>query len=66
MLEDALEKIRDVCDSVVVCSRLGSDNQVIRHGLVGNFVQESFELPAILIVPGILNFKEEEALEMFS
>jgi len=57
--------------NVIVCSRLGSDNQYIKYGSI----EEMLELdriysaiygrstPAVILIPGELNFKEEEFLQ---
>ena len=50
--------------SVVVCCQIGSNNQIIKYGAVKKMLKENFDLfPQSLIVPGRLQFFEEEALE---
>lgn len=50
---------------VIVCCQLGSENQVIRYDKIGNLMGDLVkEVPAIIIIPGKLHFKEEEFLSL--
>ncbi len=48
---------------LLVASAIGSDKKVIRFGKVTEFGGEDFPPPAVLIIPGRLNFFEKEFLE---
>lgn len=47
----------------VVASSIGSDRKVIRHGTIMRLREEDFPAPAVIIIPGRLNFFEKEFLE---
>src|SRR3989344_5007378 len=47
---------------IVVCSALGGRNKKIKYGNVKDIQKIDFDKPAVIIIPGKLNFKEEEAL----
>ena len=53
--------------SVVVCCQLGSSNQVIKYGKIKNLVNDDkiSKVPAVIIIPGKLHFKEEEMLKLW-
>lgn len=65
-VKEALNMLKKCADSAVVCSCIGSENQKIRYDLISKLLFESFDAPAAIVVPGNLNFKEEEALGMFA
>jgi len=48
---------------IVACSSLGSKERKIKYGSVEKIMKEDFSKPAVLIIPGKLNFKETEMLE---
>ncbi len=48
---------------LVVASAMGSPKKVIRHGTVLKLAEDDFPPPAVIIIPGILNFFEKEFLE---
>jgi diphthine synthase len=50
-------------EKIVACCELGSKHQVIRYDSASNLVKD-LPVPAVLIIPGRLNFKEEEALAL--
>lgn len=51
---------------VVVCCRLGSDDQEIFYGTVKEVLKKKFnKYPQCLIVPGKLHFMEEEFLQLY-
>ena len=52
---------------VVACCRLGSKDGTIKYAKVSELVDYDFKdrMPACIIVPGELNFKEEEVLELW-
>jgi len=57
--------------NVIVCSRLGSKNQYIKYGTLNEMIEwvRIYEgihgplTPGLIIIPGSLNFKEEEFLK---
>ncbi len=51
---------------MVVMSKLGSAEQVIKYGFVAELLKAGFGLPAVLIIPGKLHFVEQEFVEFFS
>lgn len=52
---------------IVACCNLGSRNKIIKYDTVSNLAKyiELDKSPAVLVVPGDLNFKEEEALKLW-
>lgn len=52
---------------VIVCCQLGSNEQIIRYDVVSGLIKDAKleKTPAVLIIPGRLNFKEEEALKIW-
>ena len=48
---------------LVAASQLGSKKQKIKYGKAKDLVKESFDQPAVLILPGDLHFLEKEFLE---
>jgi len=48
---------------IVVASAIGSPKKVIRYGSVVELAEEDFPPPAVIIIPGKLNFFEKEFLE---
>ncbi len=48
---------------IVVASSMGSPKRVIRYGTVTELSGEDFPPPAVIIIPGRLNFFEKEFLE---
>ncbi len=54
-------------EKIIACCRLGSDRGAIRYGKMKDLAnrKELDKVPAAIIVPGELNFKEEEALELW-
>ncbi len=53
--------------TVIACCRLGGKERVIKCGKVINLMKDKSldAAPAVIIVPGKLNFKEEEALKLW-
>ncbi len=51
----------------VVCCRLGNENQATKYGKIKNLIEDKdiSAVPAVVIIPGRLHFKEEEALELW-
>lgn len=51
---------------VFVCCRLGGES-VIKYGNISHLINDKSvnETPAVIIIPGEMNFKEEEAAKMF-
>lgn len=50
---------------LLACSKLGSKEGIIRYGTAEELMKDEYPPPAVLIVPGTLHFKEEEALELW-
>ncbi|MBI2085126.1 MAG: diphthine synthase [Candidatus Aenigmarchaeota archaeon] len=62
-----LDKAKILADKkLVVVSKLGSAEQVIKYGFAEELLKAGFGLPAVLIVPGKLHFAEQEFVEFFS
>lgn len=65
-----LEKMKKkgaIEEKIVACCMLGTGNKIIKYGTVDGLAKDK-ELdvtPAVLLVPGKLNFKEEEVLELW-
>jgi diphthine synthase len=70
-IKDAIENIIKFGfsenDKIIACCRLGSQKAVIRYGSLKELVKmkDLDKIPATIIVPGDLNFKEEEALQLW-
>ncbi|MBI2075953.1 MAG: diphthine synthase [Candidatus Aenigmarchaeota archaeon] len=54
-------------DKIVACCRLGSKDKSIKYGDINALINDKDlgPIPAVLLIPGMLNFKEEEALELW-
>ena len=63
--EEYKEGIVDKHTKVVVLSMLGSSKSKIVWGKVKDLLSLSFELPAVIIIPGKLHFIERQLLEKF-
>ncbi len=50
-------------EKIVACAELG--NSIIQYQSAEKLAGEDFSVPAVIIVPGKLNFKEQEALEIW-
>jgi diphthine synthase len=50
---------------VIVFSKAGSEDAKIVFNSISNLKEKDFELPAVLIVPGMLHFTEKEYLRLF-
>jgi diphthine synthase len=67
MLLEAPDKIIDAETNVVVCCQMGGEGQTIKYGKIKTLIKDK-ELnivPAVILIPGQLNFKEIEALGMW-
>lgn len=64
---EKMEKVIGESMDAVVCCQLGGDGQVIRFGKIKTLMndKELEKVPAVILIPGQLNFKELEALEMW-
>lgn len=51
---------------IIACSNLGREKQKIQVGSFEEIRRQEFEHPLCFIIPGELNFKEEEALKIYS
>jgi diphthamide biosynthesis methyltransferase len=56
-------KVMKPSGKIVVASAIGSPKKVIRYGSVVELSEEEFPPPAVIIIPGKLNFFEKEFLE---
>ncbi|HLD18584.1 MAG TPA: diphthine synthase [Candidatus Nanoarchaeia archaeon] len=52
--------------TIIACSNLGRNNQKIVSGNSEKIKKYNFEHPCCFVIPGELNFKEEEALQIYS
>ncbi|MEM7826778.1 MAG: diphthine synthase [Candidatus Aenigmatarchaeota archaeon] len=54
-------------DKIIACCRLGSREEIIKYDKTENLLKnkEIEKMPGVLIIPGRLHFKEEEALSFF-
>ncbi len=66
-LENMINFGFDKNQKVIACCKLGSTEGIIRYGKISELmvIKELDKVPAAIIVPGELNFKEEEALELW-
>ncbi|MFC2143010.1 diphthine synthase [Candidatus Aenigmatarchaeota archaeon] len=51
-------------EKIIAASCLGSDKRKMKYSTAENIMKEDFETPAVIIIPGELNFKEEEFLRL--
>ena len=67
LLEEVDKKRKNLLKKslVVACSKLGTENQKIIAGTIEKVKSQEMPNPSCLIIPGKLNFKEEEALEIY-
>ena len=65
---DALKQLEQACkgkvklEKIVICSKLGTDENRILYDEVENLYQEEVYAPFCIVIPGKLHFIEEEAL----
>jgi diphthine synthase len=57
------QKVLSPQGEIVVASSIGSPKKIIRHGRVVELAEEDFPPPAVIVIPGKLNFFEREFLE---
>ncbi len=50
---------------VIACSKLGDKDRTIKYCDISDLLNARMDSPAVIVVPGKLNFKEEEALELW-
>jgi len=64
---EALEKIRQNKklgnEKILVCSRMGSEEEKIVYGSISQLGKTNLKMPFVLVIPGNLHFIEEEALK---
>ena len=62
---EALTKNKAITENekIIVCSHVGTEKSRIKCGSANKIKMKS--IPSVIIVPGKLNFKEEEALELW-
>ena len=51
-------------DEIVVFSKAGGESEIY-YNIVKEFLNKEIELPAVLIIPGKLHFREKDFLELF-
>ncbi len=61
------EKVITSGKKIVACCRLGGNDKKIKYGTAAELIKDGSvqQTPAVIIIPGELNFKEEEALELW-
>jgi diphthine synthase len=66
-LEKKIQKgVIDENISIVACCAIGSPKQIIRYAPIAKLISEDPQIiPAVLIIPGNLHFKEAEVLELW-
>ncbi len=72
-VKDGIEVLTELGDNldpeskIVACCQLGSENQRIKYGPMKELAKDASlsNTPAVIIIPGRLHFKEEEALRMY-
>lgn len=70
LLDIESQKEKDIIkgtNKVFACCRLGSESQLIKYGKISNLLNDKDMqvTPAVIVIPGQMNFKEEEAAELF-
>jgi len=67
LLEMENRKKKGAINDVIACCRLGTKNSVIAYGRPETLMHDTSLdiLPSVLIIPGKLHFKEEEALKLW-
>jgi len=64
--EKRRENVLSLESEVVVFARAGSEDPLIAFGKVKDIIEKNFEdVPAVIIIPGLLHFTEKEFLEFF-
>lgn len=51
-------------EAVIACAELGGEN-IIQYQSAEKLAGEEYPVPAVILIPGKLNFKEEEALKLW-
>ncbi len=69
-IADGIEVLRELGlqdIKIIACCRAGGEEQKIKYGEMNSLEKDAFlgETPAVIIIPGRLHFKEEEALRMY-
>ncbi len=60
------ENVLNLESEVVVFAKAGSENPLIAFGKIKEIMEKNFEdVPAVIIIPGLLHFTEKEFLEFF-
>lgn len=65
-LGEALDKLAGIKEKIVLCSRLGADEQRIYYGKVDDLRQKKIKEPFCFIIPADLHFSEQEVLDSLS
>lgn len=64
--EKRKENVFSLEDEILVFAKAGSENPLISFGKVKDILEKNFEeVPAVIILPGLLHFTEKEFLEFF-
>ena len=64
-LEKLLKKNKIETEEIVVCSKLGTEDQKIFYGEIPKLRNKKIEAPFCFIIPGELHFMEKEFLENY-
>ncbi len=64
-LKDALNKIKEIDEKIVLCSRLGIKDSKIFYGNIKKLENKKIKEPFCFVIPGKMHFLEEEMLEGF-
>ena len=62
-LKIASEERKLELDKIIICSAMGNKKQRVYYGRIKEFINKKVGLPFCIIIPGKLNFAEEEALK---
>jgi diphthine synthase len=60
------ERIISEEEEVVIFSKAGSEKPLIVFGKIKDLIKKEVEIPAVIIIPGILHFTEKEFLLLYS
>ena len=64
--EQTAKKKKFKIEEVVVCSKLGTNEEKIYYARISELISKEIKTPICIIVPGKLHFLEEEALKRFA
>ncbi|MFA5174479.1 MAG: diphthine synthase [Candidatus Pacearchaeota archaeon] len=64
-LEMAMHKKNMKINKIIVCSKMGTEDEKIKYSTIEHLREGNFSMPFCIIIPSELHFMEEEALERF-